>query len=246
MNLRMIAVGVLLPVAPLSGCGQEPDSGPPQNEPLQQAATSELAPPEGQGEPIVPGLPIEPDDFSPEDGFTQLTLADFAPFQGEENTWQEIEGVIVCSGDPKGYVYSNQPYRNFTWRADYRFAPVQDESKRSLANTGFMIHIQPPHRTWPRSLEVQGRWDEMCSIKSNGGVPDLQIQDDEAARQSARQPVGEWNSVEIVSRDGRLSSTLNGQPICTSEAGELTEGLIGLQSELFEVHFRRLRIRNDD
>lgn len=183
-----------------------------------------------------------------EDGFTVLTLPEFEAFAGAADTWREEAGVIVCSGMPKGYVYCVRPFRNFTLRCDYRFAEPAadaDPAKSALANTGFMIHIQEPHKVWPRSLEVQGRWDQMCSIKSNGGVPDLVIQDDPAAREAARKPVGQWNSVEIVSRDGALTALLNGQKICESEAGELTEGSIGLQSELFEVRFRNLRIREE-
>ena len=120
-----------------------------------------------------------------------------------------------------------------------------DEEHRAASNTGFMIHINEPHKVWPQSLEVQGKWSEMCSIKSNGGIADLTIDDDPAARESARKPVGEWNDVEIISRDGTLESYLNGTRICRSEAGELTEGQIGLQSELYEVQFRNLRIREE-
>jgi hypothetical protein len=183
-----------------------------------------------------------------EDGFTLLSLADFEAFAGEADTWHDEAGVIVCSGKPKGYSYSRRPYRNFTLRCDYRFATPAadaDPEKSALANTGFMVHIQQPHKVWPRSLEVQGRWDQMASIKSNGGVPELLIHDDPTARETARKPVGEWNSVEVVSRDGTLAASLNGQQICRSETGELTAGLIGLQSELFEVTFRNLRIRED-
>jgi len=225
----------------LVGCG-EPEAPPEQSEPV---ATTDAESPPNQTEPFVPSLEIEADDFGPAEGFTALTVEDFVPFEGEGDTWQEVDGVIVCSGEPKGYLYSRTPYDNFSWRGEYRFMP-KDAEAEPPPNTGFMIHIQEPHKIWPRSLEAQGRFDEMCSIKSNGGVPALTIEDDQAARGSARKPVGEWNTVEIVSRDGALTATLNGQLICTSQPGELTDGLIGLQSELFEVHFRRLRIREDE
>lgn len=233
----------LLVSAFLIGCGEQ--EAPPPAELSEPAATNELEPPPPQFEPFVPSLEIETDDFEPEDGFTALTVEDFVPFEGRRDTWQEVEGVIVCSGEPKGYLHSRTPFGNFTLRGEYRFMP-QDATAEPPPNTGFMIHIQEPHKIWPRSLEVQGRFDQMCSIKSNGGVPALTIEDDPAARESARKPVGEWNAVEIVSKDGALTATLNGQLICTSQPGELTEGLIGLQSELFEVHFRRLRIREDE
>lgn len=243
--LRPLCVVAMLPLV-FAGCGEA--TVPPA--PPADATTTDAAGPESalprQSDPFVPSLEIEPDEFDPEEGFTALGLDDFEFFEATGDTWQQIDGVIVCSGEPKGYAHSTQPYRNFTWRAEYRFAPVEDEERRPLANTGFMIHIQQPHKIWPKSLEIQGRWDEMGSIKANGGAAELTIEDDPAARESARNPVGEWNALEIVSRDGVLTATLNGQPVCSSQPGELTEGLIGLQSELFEVHFRRLRIRVDE
>ena len=233
LSTRLSAThGLAATVVLLLGGGCTPQAGPPASD-GKAAPTSAI--------PTAPPTDVE-------DGFTLLRLADFEAFAGEADTWQDGSGVLVCSGKPKGYVYSRRPYGNFTLRCDYRFAAPAadaDPEKTALANTGFMVHIQEPHKVWPRSLEVQGRWDQMGSIKSNGGVPDLVIHDDPAARETARRPVGEWNSVEIVSRDGTLTASLNGQPICRSEAGELTEGLIGLQSELFEVSFRNLRIRED-
>lgn len=171
-----------------------------------------------------------------------LTLADFELFQADDDTWHEEDGIIICTGTPKGYMHTRDVFGNYIWQAEFRFAPVEDEEKRPLANTGFMIHIQEPHKVWPASLEVQGRWDEMASIKSNGGVPDLTIEDQPEVRESARKPVGEWNHIRIESRDGALTAWLNGEQVCQSQPGELTTGQIGLQSEGFEVQFRNMTI----
>ncbi|MFG0332295.1 MAG: DUF1080 domain-containing protein [Maioricimonas sp. JB049] len=209
---------VLLTALLLAGCGGEPaenDADPPASE---VAAPAQAA------------------------GPRRLLLADFEPFQTEETTWREEDGILICTGTPKGYIHTRDAYGNYVWEAEYRFAPVEDEAKRPLANSGFMIHIQEPHKVWPASLEVQGRWDQMASIKSNGGIPDLTIDDNPEARESARKPVGEWNHVRIESRDGALTAWLNGEKICTSQPGELTSGQIGLQSEGYEVHFRNLTI----
>lgn len=229
MRRRSELVHLLWPCAFLllaAGCSKAPESEEPSV-------------------PVAPALDAPP--LIIEDGFRVLRLSDFEPFSADDETWREEGDVITCSGQPKGYLHSRDTFRNFTLRCSYRFEPAADadEERLSASNTGFMIHINEPHKIWPRSLEVQGKWSEMCSIKSNGGVPDLTIEDDPAAREAARKPVGEWNDVEIISRDGTLESYLNGTRICRSEAGELTEGLIGLQSELFEVQFRNLRIRED-
>ena len=125
--------------------------------------------------------------------------------------------MIATTGTPKGYMYSRRSFQNFTWRAEFRFVPSEDASKADQSNTGFMLCIQEPHKVWPRSLEVQGKWIEMGQIKSNGGVPALTINDDQAAREAARKPVGEWNAIEITVKDGTVSSILNGKAICIAE-----------------------------
>src|SRR5436190_9686947 len=151
------------------------------------------------------------------EGFRPLRLRDFDQFSAKPDTWREEQDMIVTTGQPKGYMYSKRSYQNFTWRAEFRFPPQQDASKADQSNTGFMLCIQEPHKVWPRSLEVQGKWVEMAQIKSNGGVPALMIKDDQAAREAARKPVGEWNAIEITVKDGAVSAILNGKPICTAE-----------------------------
>ncbi|QDT52832.1 hypothetical protein Pan44_08450 [Caulifigura coniformis] len=179
------------------------------------------------------------------EGFRPLHLRDFQMFAAEPDSWREESGMILTTGKPKGYISSRRVYRNFTWRAEFRFPPGDDPSKADQSNTGFMLCIQEPHKVWPRSLEVQGKWIEMGQIKSNGGVPALMINDDQAAREAARKPVGEWNAIEITVKDGTVSSILNGKAICIAEPGELKSGRIGLQAENFPVEFRGVRIRED-
>jgi len=220
-----------------------------------QQAPAPIATPKSESEAaaIVDGPAAEPepivDDFTLEADFRLLKLADFDRFPADAATWSEKHGVLLCSGKPKGYAYTRDDFTNFTLRCEFRFvasgAPPDAESSNKF-NTGFMIGIQEPHKVWPASLEVQGRFDELASIKSNGGVPALTISDDPAAREAARLPVGEWNAIEIVSHDGALSAELNGVMICTSQPGELKTGKLGLQSEGFGVWFKNLRVRIDE
>ena len=66
---------------------------------------------------------------------------------------------------------------------------------------------------------------------------------DEAARKKVLKPNTEWNSVEIVTKDGAITAYVNGEKVCESEAYELKEGPIGFQSEGAEIHFRNIRIK---
>lgn len=193
---------------------------------------------------------LKDSEFTVEEGFRILTLSDFEPFfakppQPPQTTWLAVHDAIVCFGKPKGYLFSKEKFADFTLRLELRFAPTADDSaaKTFNPNTGVMLHITEPHKQWPKSLEVQGRFADLATIKENGGAAKVEIVDDGAARESTRKPASEWNALEIVSKTGAITAHLNGTKICESQPSDVTSGMIGLQSEDFEVHFRRLRIR---
>ena len=155
--------------------------------------------------------------------------------------------VFALKGNIRAYAYTKKPYRNFTLRFDYRWPAASElpEAERAEANTGVLVFITGEHKVWPRCLEVQGKWSEMGHIKSNARDVMVEVRDDEAAREKARKPVGEWNRVEIVAKDGALVSTLNGTKIAESGPTELVEGPIGFQAERYDVEFRDVRVREE-
>lgn len=172
---------------------------------------------------------------------------DFKMFPGETApdgvAWKSEGDVIVCKGEPKGYIYTTEVYEDFTIRFDYMFPSPADEKK---LNTGLLVYIGDQQKVWPASLEVQGKYIEMGQIKPNGGAPEVKMNDNDAARQQARKPAGEWNSIEVVSKAGALSVKINGTPVCQSEPGTLHSGAIGFQAEGAEVHFRNVRMMVPD
>jgi hypothetical protein len=231
------------------GCSAEPPMPVPS-----PAASVTATPADGRPAADAPWSveTLADGEFTLEEGFRRLSLEDFDPFfakppQGGAATWSSIHDAIVCTGKPKGYLYSNEKFADFTLRLELRFAPPADEAaaKTFNPNTGVMIYINEPHKQWPKSLEVQGKFSELATIKENGGAAKFEIADDPAARESARKPFGEWNTLEIVSKAGKLTSFLNGTKICESQPSDIANGFIGLQAEEFEVHFRRIRIRAD-
>jgi hypothetical protein len=184
-------------------------------------------------------------------GFVPLTLADFETFQGkarpDKPTWTADESSIRCTGSPRGYLYSKRPYRNFTLQVELRF-PSATEADAAKANTGFLVYLSGPHRVWPVCLEVQGKFTELATIKGNGKPDPLdaaKVHDNEQARRRARKPLAEWNAIEIVAHEGKLTTKLNGETICQSDPCDLREGPIGIQAEGFPYEIRNLRIRDD-
>lgn len=229
------AAALLAALLWLPGCLPAPPAGSPETSP----------PPERPGATAAGGPAASVDA----EGFTRLRLADFEVFGGgptDASSWSETGGSISTTGLPRGYICTRREYADFTFRGEFRYAAVEAARHRQEpdhCNTGFLIHITGPHKVWPTCLEVQGKYAEMGQIKSNSREIALEVADDEAARRQARRPIGEWNAVEIISRGGSLTSSLNGVTVCTSRPTALRRGRIGLQAEGFAVEFRNLQVR---
>lgn len=184
-----------------------------------------------------------------EEGFKPLGNGkDMSPFKvvgGSESTWTVDGNVIKCSGKPAGYFATSQSYRNYSLRFDFKYPRPEglEDDNKFEGNSGYLVHITGDHKIWPKSIEVQGQNKTAGTIFAISGAKAVKAKDDATARKKALKPVGEWNSIEIISKDGALTAILNGTKVCESEAGDVTEGPIGFQSEGAEIHFRNLRIK---
>lgn len=238
---RQFAAMFLL-LSGLCGCGELlPTPAEPKPTPTTAtAATKKLAP-----------LPEDAPELRLEEGFELLGLEAFESFfaksPGQTVVWEQAGNGFNCNGKPRGYLYSKQSYANFTLKLDYRFRRPSDltDDADFKGNTGVMIFITGEHKQWPVSLEVQGKYSEMATIKANGGAANVEIEDNADARSMARKPVGEWNDIEVVAKDGALTASINGTKVCESKPSDLREGLLGFQAEDFEVQFRNIRVRRD-
>lgn len=165
----------------------------------------------------------------------------------DENSLRVENGVLVCTGQPSGYFYAPGIYSNFSWRVDFRFVRPSDLLPQDDAtwggNSGYFVYIQPPHQVWPRALEVQGQNSNLGDVFSLPDLAPLADDLDQAAALSARWPVGEWNTIEVLSVDGALTVWLNSVKINYSPPTELREGQLALESEGVEVHFRNIEVK---
>jgi hypothetical protein len=93
-------------------------------------------------------------------------------------------------------------------------------------------------------IEIQGQNSNV--LFAFGVDAKVKATDDAEARKRALKPVGQWNSVEIVSKDGQVNSYLNGTLISTVTEHEFKEpGYIGFQSEGAEIYWRSIRIKEE-
>lgn len=158
-------------------------------------------------------------------------------------TYTVDKETLFDSGTPHGMAYPKKKFWNFTLRAEYKFDPYPGmESDDDLyTNTGYLLFITEPG-VWGRTLEIQGKNDFEMTIAMGRG--ESTITTDDAARARARKPAGQWNAVEIVSKDGEVWSYLNGALVTHVTKHPFKEaGYIGFQCESGPVHWRNIRIK---
>jgi hypothetical protein len=187
-----------------------------------------------------------------EEGFTPLfngkDLKGFKTFlQGKadpKKTWSVKEGVIICTGKPMGYFYTQKSYKDYVLRYDWRYP----EGSKPDSNSGCLVHIQDPGKpfgsksVWPKCVEPQGRYHDHGKLFFMGVKP-IEQKFDAKAQKKALRPMGEWSTTQITCKaDGSISVKLNGVAVSSGKS-ELKEGPIGWQSEGAEVHFRKIRIK---
>lgn len=177
----------------------------------------------------------------------------------EPDAWRVEDGTIHCTGKGGGMLYSNDQYKNFVLRLDFKMSPN--------ANSGVFVRI------WDRSdpvntgIEVQilDSYGKPTPGKHDCGA----IYDIAAPLKNAVRPAGEWNSLSICCRsDGGMDCVkvfLNGEKIIDIHLSDWTEpgknpdgtpnkfkyaykemvkpGYIGLQNHGHEVWFRNIKIR---
>lgn len=185
---------------------------------------------------------------------------DFEPlFNGQDTSGMELvgisdtqliveDGVLKCAAGDIGYWATVESFRNYTLRLDFRFTRPEglENDEDFTGNSGYLMHIQTPHTVWPPCIEVQGMNRDIGKIFAIGGAAAVESEDDPEARAQSRNPVGEWNTLEITSQDGTFQSVLNDVILAASSASNLIEGPIGFQCEGAEISWRNIMLRRED
>jgi len=156
------------------------------------------------------------------------------------------DGEIQVSGQPFGYFYTDKPFKNYVIR--YSWTYPKDQPEKTTMNSGFLMHIQEPHKIWPKSVEPQGRYMDHGKLFFPGFGKDDKTEQkfDEKAQKKALKPSDEWNTTEVTARgDGSIEVRVNGTLVTTGKT-ELTSGPVGFQSEGARIHFKDVMIKSLD
>ncbi len=157
-----------------------------------------------------------------------------ARFQAEnaakQSTFYIQDGLLMTTGKPNGYVRTIDVYDNYVFHVEVRF-PEQ-------GNSGVLIHAQND-AVWPKAIECQLYQSHMGRIFPIMGST---LEGGEMIHAAAR-PLGEWNTYQVYSEEGRVATVLNGVLVGLASNANPKLGYICLQSEGAPAAFRNIKVR---
>ncbi|MEX0928635.1 MAG: family 16 glycoside hydrolase [Balneolales bacterium] len=191
-----------------------------------------------------------------EEGFVTLFNGeDLSGWTGATDSYRVEDGQLISLPGASGKLFTEEEYANFNLRFDFKLTPG--------ANNG--IGIRTPREGDPayEGMEIQvldntaSRYAGLNPYQFHGSVYGVLPAD-----RGHLNPVGEWNTQEIIARDSRITVILNGETIVDGDILEAStpntlderdhpgllrdSGYIGLLGHGDEVAFRNLRVRDLD
>lgn len=154
------------------------------------------------------------------------------------------DGVVVCRGEPVGYLATREAYSDFELTFDWRWTGKP-------GNSGILVGLGPTStdKVWPRCVQVQLKHGTAGELIPMEGFPSAELKPGaksvpRAAGVTEAAP-GEWNTCRVVVRAGTVECWINGTAACrVTECGD-TAGRLGLQLEGAPFEYRRVSLRRN-
>jgi len=204
-------------------------------------------------EPPIP----EPAQSQPLDLFNGENLEGWKSFLVEpnvqkEDVWSVQDGILVCKGEPLGYLYTEADYTSFKLLVEWRWAPDKEPG-----NSGVLMRISGEPKGIPRAIEAQLKSGSAGDLY---GFHGLKIDGAEDRKTGAlghallgdfvgigkieanENDPGQWNTYEITLDGPYISVSVNGKKVNEANNVDILAGPIGLQSEGGEIHFRKIQL----
>jgi len=169
-----------------------------------------------------------------------------------EDVWSVKDGLLVCKGEPVGYIQSDKEFKNFKLVVVWRWAPGSKGG-----NNGILLRITGESQSFlPKCCECQLKTGSAGDLYGFYGYkitgPEGRLKVSQAGAlgtinavpklEMVEKKPGQWNRAEVTATDGTITVKINGKDVNKATGCELLKGKIGLQSEGGEIHFRRVRI----
>src|SRR5436190_6717075 len=170
------------------------------------------------------------------------------------NNFRIEDGSLHVIGKDLGYLITKKGYRNYHFKVDFKWGkekwPPRENEKRD-AGICYNIPMNEPDSIWPQSIECQVQEGDtgdfwllsLSTIKVNG-IQNIPANHTRMVKQKdAEKPTGEWNTVEVISYNGKCVHIVNDVVVNVGEEASIKEGRVLLQSEYAEIYYRNVKIR---
>ena len=143
------------------------------------------------------------------------------------------DGIIAANGTPVGYIATTESYQNYQLHAEWRWTG-------KAGNSGVLVHInsKPNEPSWPLSLQMQMKTKFVGDLMPMAGAtfaeplePSPKNPRRPHSAPDNEKPAGEWNTCDIVCRNGTIEVTINGVLQNKVSAALPSSGRIGFQFE---------------
>ena len=179
---------------------------------------------------------------------------DLSNWQGDVESYQVIDGAIVCHEGQGGTLLSQDEYTDFVLQTEFKLPPA--------GNNGIALRMSPGGHPASDGFELQ----VIDSDGYNAAHPTAPLEPYQyhgslyhvvGAKHGYLRPVGEWNFQEVEVRGQHITVTLNGTKILDVDLDQLDRsqiehpptgldrrtGLIGLAGHNDPVAFRSFRVK---
>jgi len=166
----------------------------------------------------------------------------------------ESDGVLRDTGKDLGYIMTTKSFGNYHFKLDFKWGndrwPPRENAKRD-SGICYNIPEDDTDKIWPQSVECQIQEGDVgdfwllgystIQVDNKQNFPYLHSQI--VKKKDAEKPNGEWNTVEVISFNGKCVHIVNGVVVNYGENSSLIGGRILLQSEYAEIFYKNVSIR---
>ncbi len=170
-----------------------------------------------------------------------------------EDVWSVKDGILICKGEPNGYLATEKCYEDFQLIVEWRWAPGKEPG-----NSGVLMRITGDEMMLPNCMEAQlksgdagalygfqgfkidGDADRKMEVKGHKLGGDLT---GVKKLTGAEKEPGEWNRYDITLKGDKVVLKVNGKKVNEAHGCDIRCGQIGFQSEGGEIHFRKITLK---
>ena len=200
-------------------------------------------------------------------GWRTLGEGDFAPVNGNPDTWTWKDGVLLCSGQPIGVMRTRQKFTNVELVVEWRhlrpagnsgvFFWVPDEALEGLkpdALPEYGIEVQMLDHGFKEQYEKRsgkkGDWfttnGDIFAVGKSKLKPFPPLSPDGSRsfpRQDLSRGAGQWNHYYVRGINGEVRLWVNGQEVSGGSGADPRTGYLCLESEGSPIEFKNIRVR---